>query len=45
MVDNTVDIHGSLTWVTAIHNSMTAINAPTKSDQSPTSKSIAGACL
>jgi hypothetical protein len=41
MVANIIEIHGSLTWVTAIHNSTTAINVPTKGVQSPTRKSMA----
>jgi hypothetical protein len=41
MVANMIEIHGSLTWVTAIHNSTTAINVPTKGVQSPTRKSMA----
>jgi len=41
MVANMIEIHGSLTWVTAIHNSTTAINVPTKGVQSPTRKSVA----
>ena len=41
MVANIIEIHGSLPWVTAIHNSTTAINVPTKGVQSPTRKSMA----
>ena len=41
MVANIAEIHESLTWVTAIHNSRTAINVPTKGVQSPTRKSMA----
>ena len=39
MVANVIEIHGSLRWVSATHNSTTAINVPTKGVQSPTRKS------
>lgn len=41
MVTNKIEIHGSSAWVTAAHNSTTAINAPTKGVHNPTRKSIA----
>jgi hypothetical protein len=43
MVANMIEIHGSLAWVAATHNSTIAINIPAKGVHSLTRKKDAGA--